>query len=35
MKAIVNIALRSAELVYTIKPKDLVQLTHAQIYQNM
>ena len=30
MKAIVNIALRSAELVYSIKPKDLVSLTHAE-----
>jgi hypothetical protein len=30
MKAIVNIGLRSAELVYSIKPKDLVCLTHAE-----
>ena len=30
MKAIVNIGLRSAELVYSIKPKDLVSLTHAE-----
>jgi hypothetical protein len=31
MKAIVNIGLRSAELVYTIKPKDMVSLSLNEI----
>ncbi len=31
MKAIVNIGLRSVELVYTIKPKDLISLSRNEI----
>jgi hypothetical protein len=34
MKAIVNIALRSAELVYTIKVKDLAPMTHNERCEN-
>jgi hypothetical protein len=31
MKAIVNIAFRTVELQYSIKPKDMVRFTHAEI----
>jgi hypothetical protein len=31
MKAIVNIGLRNVELQYSINPKDMVRLTHAEI----
>jgi hypothetical protein len=34
MKAIVNIAFRTVELQYSIKPKDMVRLTHAEINEN-